>query len=85
MSDARQVWQQASDAKRRTIRSLWPELAEALEGNGTAAGEAPKVRHCVIGDCAGKQIPAVGRLNGRFGHPVCRRHADRFGGTLSPL
>lgn len=69
--DAYQVWREAAgQSKQRTLRSIWPALAEALDGPGQALG-AVKQPLCV--GCSGNAL-AIGRAGD---DPVCGRCAGR--------
>lgn len=71
--DAYQVWREAEgQSKQRTLRSIWPALAEALDGPGKALGTRDEVQPLCVG-CAGDAL-AIGRAGSE---PVCGRCAGR--------
>lgn len=71
--------------RQATLKTLWPELYEAL-GGGTPAGPPPeRVLPCVIAPCCDRtpRVRAVART-AQYGPSACAAHvqqlADRPGG-----
>lgn len=77
MEDAARVWAEAAgQSKQRSIRAIWPELADALDGKlaGKAdAGPAPQPLCTGCGGESGKL--AIGRADK---DPVCGQCAARI-------
>jgi len=66
--DPKQVWREAEgQSKQRTVRAIWPALADALDGKAADEPEEVKQPLCEgCGSSTGKY--AIGRAGE---HPVC--------------
>ncbi len=71
MSAAEKLWRETSDARKRTVASIWPQLAAALEGGAGPAQDTPPP---VCEWCTAR--PARGTANGK---PICARCVGRIG------
>lgn len=69
--DPRQIWAEGQgQSKAKTLRIIWPELAEALDGAVTGADDPDAAQP----PCQGCGRPAIGRAGTA---PVCGRCCAR--------
>lgn len=88
MSSAREVWRASEGlARQKTVRTIWPELAAALDGVSPASAEsaAPPTLYCTSYDCfrlpRGRRNVAtvrVGSPGGAAQCAACARKTDRL-------
>lgn len=88
MGDAERIFRtEPRDSKRNMIKTVWPELYDAL--NGIGEGKPNRTVYCAVGDPEHikQRHLATARIT-RMGHPACsvcvERLADRPGGWPLP-
>lgn len=75
MADPQKLWREGGDAKRNVIRSMWPALAEALDGNRMEAADIPTCDFCDLARSLGTSdgVPICGYCVGLL--PIYARSA----------